>query len=965
MKKLEHLLSHPLYQLHTSATMAEATELMQQSGTSSLLVIDPDSPEQPAGIITERDVLKALAADMPADALVSDVMSKPVVVAPASTEFRDGYHLLAFHNIRHLLLLDDNGNPQGIISESDFRKHLSSNFISRLKDIRGVMSSSALAVPRHTLLRSAIQTMASHHFTCVVATDNDLPCGILTENDAVKFYNSDRVNNSTQLDEVMVKPVRTIPDNTSVPLALESMQRHNIRHLVVVDQSSKVLGLVTEHDIVHQIEIEFAGEMRRQRQLNESELKRYEHKLQAIFDTTNIFLALLDLQGCVLEINAAALKMSGYSRSEVLLNPIWETVWRCNDSSQAERLRQVLAATHDGKTSRLDTQHLDSRQQVRYCDCRFQPILNENGEVDYILVEGLDVTDLKFSQQQLKHLAFYDPLTNLPNRTLLSERMQVALQMTRENGKLLVIGYLDLDHFKPVNDRLGHDVGDQLLIEVANRLRHASRAHDTIARLGGDEFVLLLPSHKNRQEAEASLKRILNRIAAPYRLHGNQIAISASLGYTLFPDDDCDADMLLRHADQAMYAAKQQGRNCYYLFDSEQNSVQKQRQELIRQAAQSLRDGDFELHYQPKVNMKTGQVLGAEALLRWQHPERGLLSPNEFLPLLNGDHLMAELEEWVLQQGIRQLHEWHLHDLRLTLSINVSGQFLQESGFVDKLSALLALYPTLPTSALELEILETTALENITRASEIIRRCRARGVGFALDDFGTGYSSLTHLKRLPADSIKIDCSFVADIIDDPDNLAIVEGIIGLATAFRLNTVAEGVEKIEQGLMLLHLGCEVAQGYAIAAPMPAGQFPLWVRQFTLPEEWSGTITRPIPIKNFPLLAASVDHRSWVSRILAYVNLETHEVIPSDVQDHINCRFGQWLNGDGRVHFGHTQRWQEVDKIHKAIHAQSAQMVVLASQGKHAQAQRLAPSLIAQRDELLNHLTQWYADELQPV
>ena len=964
VKKLDHLLSHPLLTITLSSTLACATQCMHDNRLSSLLVVSDDDG-LPEGIVTERDILDALAKDVGSDTPINDVMSKPVISAPASTEFRDGYHRLAFHNIRHLLVTHDDGKPKGIVSESDFRNHLSSSFISRLRDIRGLMSSSALTVPQTSLLRSAVQTMATHRFTCVIATDGNTPSGILTEYDAVKLYNSMEVDANTLLSEVMVKPVRTIPERTPVPTALEIMQLNNIRHLVVVDDKTQVLGLVTEHDIVHQIEIEFAGEMRKQRKLDETELKRYENKLHAIFDTTNIFLALLDPQGCILEINAAALKMSGFTRADVLVKPIWDTIWRGDDELQTQRLHSVIRDTAAGKTCRIDTRHLDARKQPRYCDCRFQPILNEFNQVDYILVEGLDVTDLKYSQQQLKHMAFYDPLTNLPNRTLLAERMQAALKQCYKTGKLLAIGYLDLDHFKPVNDELGHDTGDQLLIEVANRLRHASRAHDTIARLGGDEFVLLLPGQDSRAQAEEALNRILHRIAAPYRLRGHKISISASLGVTLFPDDDSDPDMLLRHADQAMYKAKQLGRNCYYLFDSEESNAQDLRQRLVQQVFRSLYQDEFELFYQPKVNMKTGQVLGAEALIRWHHPERGLLLPHEFLPQLQGDSLLIELEEWVLQTGIQQLSTWHQQGLNLSLSINISGQYLQESNFVEKLDRLLRQHADLPPEKLELEILENSALENISNAGDIIKRCRRMGVGFSLDDFGTGYSSLTHLKRLPADAIKIDCSFVAEIMDDPDNLAIVEGIIGLATAFRLKTVAEGVEAIEQGMMLLHLGCNIAQGFAIANPMPAVDIPDWIAHYNPPKAWRSATANPIPMKNFPLLAASVDHRSWVGRIIAYVNQETSEVIPTDVQNHIKCRFGHWLNGDGQTRFGHTERWQQVDEIHKAIHAQSAKMVLLASQNMFSEAQNQVPSLLNQRDQLLNHLTQWYADELQPV
>lgn len=962
VKCLDDLLTTALYTAPADATLAAATAIMKHHQLSSLLI---EYSGEPVGIITERDILAALANNISSCCPVSQVMSKPVVSAPGHLEFREGYHQLALHNIRHLLITDRQGYPKGILSEGDFRSHLSSSFISRMRDIRGLMSSHTLTVPKETSALEALRTMAEHRFSCVIATDNEIPCGILTEYDAVKLYNDACIDVGIPLYEVMKSPVKTVAQDTSVPVALEQLQEHNIRHLVVVDNNEKVVGLITEHDIVHQIEIEFASRVNQQQKLSQSEIRRYEHKLHAIFDTTNIFLVLLDTDGHVLEINAAALKVSGFRREEVLHKPIWDTVWRTEDRVQQHRIRKVLIDARQGISSQMDTQHLDARGKLRFCDCRFQPIESESEITEYVLVEGLDVTDLKTSQQQLKHLAFYDPLTNLPNRTLLSERMTEALRHSRQSGQLLSIGYLDLDHFKPVNDNLGHEVGDQLLIDVASRLQNASRQHDTIARLGGDEFVLLMPNMNNQQQAEDVIQRMLEQIAAPYTVRGHTITISASIGLTLFPNDDCDPDMLLRHADQAMYHAKQLGRNRYYLFDADENDAIDHRRSWVQQAYEGLANNEFTLYFQPKVDMPSGAVIGAEALIRWQHPTKGLLQPSQFLPQLQSDPVMSAVDNWVLEQSIAQLHSWRAQGLDLSMNVNVSGQRLMEKDFVSTLEQLLGAYPQLPADALELEILENTALENIADAGEIINRCRELGVSFALDDFGTGYSSLTHLKRLPADTIKIDCSFVSTIMDNPEDLAIVEGIMGLATAFRKKTVAEGVEDIEQGIMLMHLGCNIAQGFGIALPMPGEQFPEWMRNYTPDPSWQTAKNVQMPMKNFPLLAASVDHRSWVSRIISYVKRETHEVMPHDSLDHTTCRFGLWLNSDGYAHFGHSDHWQQVDQIHKAIHRQSNEMLALLDENQEQAAQEKIPSLLQKRDELLNILSQWYADANQAV
>lgn len=956
VKILKQLLSQPLFTLPVSATLNQAAALMGEQHLSSLLVVEHN---EPAGIVTERDILRALAQGLNPNQVITAIMTTPVISAPADTEFRDGYHLLALHNIRHLLVTDALGAPAGIISESDFRNQLSASFISRLRDVRGVMSSHTLALPEDTPLQVALQAMATHRHSCVIATCDACPSGILTEYDAVRLFKQGQ-NQAVLLRDVMQTPVKTVPQNTTVPEALSQLKRYNIRHLVVVDELNQVIGMVTEHDIVLQIEIEFAGDMRNQRDETRSVLKRYETQLHAIFETTNIFLALLDPDGNILEINSAALKLAGMRREQVINKPMWQTVWRSDDPAQSRNLRQMIENTRAGKTGQLDTEHTTPLGQLHLCDCRFRPIYDNSDTPQYILVEGLDITRLKDSQKKLKHLAFYDPLTSLPNRTHLTERMATTMEHCRQNDQLLAIAYLDLDHFKPVNDNLGHKIGDQLLIEVAKRLKNTSRHWDTVSRLGGDEFVILLPGLSTQEQACEVVQRILTAVCAPYTIQEHTLILSASIGVTLYPLDNVDADMLLRHADQAMYKAKQLGRNQYYLFDEQASNAINAHASNIRRIREALDQKELVLHYQPKVDMDTGQVIGVEALLRWQHPEKGLLYPLSFLPEIQNDRVMLEVDNWVLEEGLRQLNQWHRQGLALTMSINISTQQMQHVDFVDQLKTLLGSYPLSIAEHLELEVLESAALENIDTAAEVMRHCQALGVGFALDDFGTGYSCLTHLKRLPANTIKIDRSFINDILNDPDDLAIVEGIIGLASAFRLTTVAEGVETTEQGIMLQELGCKQAQGFGIAKPMPASEIPAWITRYTPAAAWHRVEQAHATAKNYPLLAASVDHRNWVARIVDYVESDGATKLPPSIADHRACRFSTWLYGEGQAHFANQERWQTVDSIHRAVHTQSARMMALMAEGQVDAARNEVPSLLKKRDNLLALLAPWYPE-----
>lgn len=459
---------------------------------------------------------------------------------------------------------------------------------------------------------------------------------------------------------------------------------------------------------------------------------------------------------------------------------------------------------------------------------------------DKTLVAGyyIDITERKVHERQLKRNAHYDSLTGLPNRTLLGDRMHQAMTLSRRGEQPMAVAYLDLDGFKAVNDTYGHETGDQLLVALAGRMRQTLREVDTLARLGGDEFVAVLFGLADIAESDPILRRLLAAASQPVTVGELVLQVSASLGLTFYPqNEEVDADQLLRQADQAMYQAKLAGRNRYHLFDAEQDRSVRGRNESVERIRLALRNKEFVLYYQPKVNMRNGKVVGAEALIRWQHPEKGLLSPGAFLPVIEDHPLAVDVGEWVIDTALRQSEIWRERGLTIPVSVNLGARQLQQADFLDRLRGILSAHPHIGRDRLELEVLETSALEDIVRASAVIESCRVLGVSFSLDDFGTGYSSLTYLKRLSVSQIKIDQSFVRDMLDNPDDLVILRGILGLATAFKRQVIAEGVETVEQGTMLLQLGCELAQGYGIARPMPGDDLPGWAGAWRPDAAWS--------------------------------------------------------------------------------------------------------------------------------
>ena len=442
---------------------------------------------------------------------------------------------------------------------------------------------------------------------------------------------------------------------------------------------------------------------------------------------------------------------------------------------------------------------------------------------------------LKEAHQQLELLAYYDPLTKLANRRLFIDHLSRAFARADRDNTRLAICYLDLDGFKEVNDSLGHELGDNLLKQVSERLLNTLRQEDLIARWGGDEFALLIYGQNNEQACVSTLDRLSEALAAPYELEGCIYHVTASIGVTVYPQDKGDPDTLLRHADQAMYLAKQRGRNQYYFFDPVQDRQVHARRENISRIAEAIENDELVLFYQPKVDMAQGKVFGAEALVRWQHPDQGLLPPNTFLPLIEGHKLQYVLDWWVLKTAIGQAVQWQAEGLDLVVSINVSPSTIQYPDFAIQLMRLID-ETGINTDRIELEIIESDAIDDLDAVSAVIRQCADLGVYFALDDYGTGYSSLTYIRRLPVQTLKIDQTFVKDILTDQDDLNIVEGVIGLARAFGRNMIAEGVENTEIGVRLLQLGCIHAQGYGIAKPMPSNEIGGWVRQYGFPEAW---------------------------------------------------------------------------------------------------------------------------------
>lgn len=667
-----------------------------------------------------------------------------------------------------------------------------------------------------------------------------------------------------------------------------------------------------------------------------------------VFTSAREGIMITDTSGRIVDVNDAFERITGFSRALVLghrpnmlrsghhSREFFSELWR-SLRSKGHWYGEVWNRRRDGE--------LFAAQMT------IGAVSDEAGKVTHYVALFSDVTAQKEQQRQLERIAHFDALTGLPNRTLFSDRLAQAMAQASRRGGRLALAYIDLDGFKAVNDTYGHKAGDDLLVKIAQRMKDSLRDGDTVARLGGDEFVALLIDLPDVQSSVPLLMRLLEATSRPITTPLATLHVSGSVGVTFYPQESpIVADQLLRQADQAMYQAKLAGKNRYHVFDAELDRNVRGHHESLERVRIALDRREFVLHFQPQVNLRTGEVFGVEALVRWNHPEHGLLPPAAFLSEIENHPMIETLGAWVLESALDQVIAWRAAGLNLRVGVNVSAYELQKPDFLDRLRVLMARHGPAAKGVLELEVLETHALNDMDHVSAVIHQCAELGVQFALDDFGTGYSSLTYLKRLPAQMLKIDQVFVRDMLDDPDDLAILEGVLGLARAFRRRAIAEGVEHAEHGRMLLQLGCELAQGYAIARPMPAEAIPDWLATWRPDPAWQRV--HADPETGLPLIYAGVEHRAWVKAVEDYVRGRRLQVPSIDPHQ---CRFGEWLEDakNSRL-YPMTSILELIEPLHAAVHRCANDILVAQSRGDNAGARDRLVELHALRDQLLAEL-----------
>ncbi len=560
------------------------------------------------------------------------------------------------------------------------------------------------------------------------------------------------------------------------------------------------------------------------RQIEEA-LRLSEKRYRTLFERNLAGVYRSTLEGRILDCNESFARIFGYaSREEVLQQAAWDFYVKPEDrqAAVAKLLERQSLTNYELCLKRKDGSLvwvLESENLIEGPDGRLS------------IIEGttIDITERKRAEEQVKHLAFHDPLTNLPNRLLFSDRLTLAVAQAHRHNQRLAVLFLDLDRFKVINDSLGHSVGDELLRQVAERIQEYVREGDTVARLGGDEFTLLVPGITAEEDAAKIAKKICDAIHDPFWIDGRELFVTTSMGVAVYPSDGHDAETLVRNADSAMYRAKEQGRDNYQLYTPAMNAKAVERLSLESRLRQAVANDELELHFQPFFDLKTAEVLGAEALLRWRHPELGLIPPGEFIPIAELSGLIVPIGEWVLRTACAEARKWHASGFAsLTVSVNLSSRQFQQSDLVSQVTSALT-ETGLEPDKLDLEITESNAMQNAEQSINTLRGLKKQGVRISMDDFGTGYSSLNYLKRFPIDRIKLDQSFVRDLPGDKDDAAIAMAVIAMGQSLELVVIAEGVETEEQLTFLKDRNCDQLQGFLFSRPLPGKAFETFLEE----------------------------------------------------------------------------------------------------------------------------------------
>ncbi len=814
-KYIDDIVERNVLTCSQNTSVREAANLMHRHRCSSIIVIENNLP---VGIWTESEALKLDFCNAgAADQLISHVMNAKINTIELALEVSQAALKFKIDNITHLIVLNNDGTVYGILSQTDVVVNQDANSFLTIADLGSVSSVHPPNISSDTSISEAVDIMRRFSCDALIVTDEHKPKGIITTRDLVRAISSDQTANA--VSSIMSNSVISAPASLNLLAVRALMVEKHIRHIAIEEENGVITQLISFSDILSNIDQYYSLLLHASLEHKELELQaseRHLHMANTIISASSDGIMMTDDKGIILSVNPAFTKLTGYSFEEAVgqsstltssgkhspefYQKMWEQIsregswegeiWNRRKSGEVFPEWLTIKKVHEPHTGRT-------------------------------LYTGVfsDATETKKSERLIENLAYYDPLTELPNRQLLLDRLDVAMTFAKVNEQKLAVLLIDIDHFKQVNDSLGHAVGDKILKHVATRLSADLNPEFTLARIGGDEFILLFNCN-NISNVSGKAQRLLDLLSTPIMYDDSEFYLSLSIGCAIYPNDGLTRVDLIKNAETAMYRAKSQGRNRFCLYSPDMNAKFKERLLVEFQLRHALKRDEFHLVYQPKVSLDSGEIQGVEALIRWSNPSLGYMPPDQFILLAENLGLIPDIGYWVLAEAVEQAVKWQREvNKTLIVSVNVSAKQFIANQLVDQVKQVLSDTGLAP-HLLDLEVTESSLIDDLSLATNNLMQLRELGVQVSLDDFGTGYSSLSKLNQLPLDTLKIDRSFINAIPGDQESEAIVSTIIFLAHKLNLKVVAEGVEEKAQMQFLMDLACEEMQGYYFSKPVSA-------------------------------------------------------------------------------------------------------------------------------------------------
>lgn len=830
---LKSIVSDQVLSLRATQTISNALEMMSERSFSSVIIVDEDI--RPIGIFTERDALRVVADSINLEKPLSEVMTLEPFCVEESVYLHDAYTIMEEKGYRHLVVVDGQKCFVGVVSEGDFLRHIGFEELGKFKLVADAMSGSPLIVSLESPLFEVAALMHERKCDYAVVLRGAQPVGLVTERDIAHWYALKGNSNDIKIEKLLLRNVHFIQKGTPLQEAAIRMEEHGVHQLIVVDEGENLVGLLSRHDVLHAINgayFEFLlrvidqknetiakiGERKNELKAEKISSEQNALKLRTLFEALPDGVVLIDsVTMRAVEFNRAAYEHLGYTSDEFseLTISDYEAIEFLHETR-----RRIESIIQNGRDC-FETKHKAKNGEL--LDILVNVVAIRFLNHPYMMAVYCDISERKKHEEQLEILANFDPLTGLANRGLLHAHLQNSIDKANRNKTQIALLMFDLDRFKDINDSYGHSAGDELLQMVSKRFSSRLREGDLIGRLGGDEFAVVVETITHSEDAGHLAQEMLGTLAEAYRLSGGAlIHVGASAGIVLFPDHGADAAMLFQHGDAALYKAKAEGRGVYHYYTDELTDSARRRIECETRLRRAILNQEFEVYYQPQVHMQTGRIVGAEALIRWNCPMRGLVMPSEFIHVAEEIGLIGEIGEWVLSETCRQGKIWLDKGHRLTLAVNVSAHQVRHQNILLMVETALK-KSGYPADRLELELTESALMQREEETVTMLHSLRAHGIRLAIDDFGTGYSSLSYLKRFPIDVLKIDKSFVDDIPYERDDMAIVTAIIAMGQALGFQVLAEGTERVEQIDFLREKGCTMYQGYFKSPPVKAEEF----------------------------------------------------------------------------------------------------------------------------------------------